>query len=169
MLAREVAPKINREKPVAVHHHILMGLQGMKDMGDREATLMASKMSKSDPKSCIYMHDSYAQLQKKINSAYCPAGQEEGNPLLEYAKYIILKENGTFQVQRPPKFGGDVAYENYEDLVRAFKKGELHPADLKKAVADQLEHMIKPVREHFEKNKKAKELYETVQKFKITR
>src|SRR3989344_964124 len=92
ILAREVAPKIGKKKPVAVHHHILMGLQGIQQRGDDEATMMASKMSKSDPKSCIYMHDSTEQIMAKINTAFCPAKQEEGNPLLEYCKHIIFKE-----------------------------------------------------------------------------
>ena len=41
--------------------------------------------------------------------------------------------------------------------------------DLKNFVAEKLEEQIKPVREHFEKNKSARELYETVKKFAITR
>ena len=48
-------------------------------------------------------------------------------------------------------------------------KGDLHPSDLKKGVADELNKLIAPVREYFEKNEKAKELYETVKKFRITK
>ncbi|MFQ5620849.1 MAG: tyrosine--tRNA ligase [Candidatus Nanoarchaeia archaeon] len=169
MLAREVAPKLGLKKPVAAHHHILMGLQGMQKKATAEDTLMASKMSKSDPKSCIYMHDSYEELKKKIGKAYCPVKEEEGNPLLEYVKHIGLKEIPEFKIHRPAKFGGDVEFFNYEDLKKAYVKGDIHPADLKQGVTDALDQLIKPVREHFEKNKKAKELYETVSSFKITR
>ena len=41
--------------------------------------------------------------------------------------------------------------------------------DLKNFVAEKLEEQIKPVREHFEKDKHARELYETVKKYKITK
>ena len=50
MLARDVAPKLKWKKPAVVHHHILLGLQGLQKKGSDEETLMASKMSKSNPK-----------------------------------------------------------------------------------------------------------------------
>jgi tyrosyl-tRNA synthetase len=169
MLARDIADKLKWKKPVAVHHHILLGLQGLQKKATDEETIMASKMSKSDPKSCIYMHDSHEEIKQKINNAFCPPEQEEGNPLLEYCKYIIFKEVKSMKIERPEKFGGNVEFKNYEELRDAYLKGELHPSDLKKGVADELNKLIKPVREYFEKNKRAKELYETVKKFQITK
>ena len=59
--------------------------------------------------------------------------------------------------------------EGYNGLVGLYEKGGLHPMDLKNYVTGLLEQKIKPVREHFEKNKKAKELYEAVKGYKITR
>jgi hypothetical protein len=41
--------------------------------------------------------------------------------------------------------------------------------DLKNTTIFYLNEMIKPVREYFEKNKKAKELYEEIKKYSITR
>jgi tyrosyl-tRNA synthetase len=169
ILAREVADKLKWKKPVAAHHHIIMGLQGIQKKANDEETLIASKMSKSDPKSAIYMHDSYEELKRKINSAYCPAKIEEGNPLLEYSKYILFRELKSIKIDRPVKFGGNIEFYNYEELRNAYVNGLLHPTDLKIGVTDSFEVLIKPVREHFETNKKAKELYETVKQFKITR
>lgn len=169
MLARDVAEKLKWKKPIAVHHHILLGLQGLQPGKNREEVLMASKMSKSDPKSCIYMHDSFAEIKKKIESAYCPAKQVEGNPILEYLKYIICREFKSVRVERDRKYGGDINFEDYKKLEEAYVSGRLHPNDLKLAVAFYLEDLIKPVREHFEKNKKAKELYSAVKQAKITR
>jgi tyrosyl-tRNA synthetase len=54
-------------------------------------------------------------------------------------------------------------------LEKAFREGELHPLDLKNAVAEYIDKMVKPIREHFEKNAKARELYEMMRSFKITR
>tara|TARA_Y100000310_G_scaffold263261_1_gene273388 strand:- start:22752 stop:23825 length:1074 start_codon:yes stop_codon:yes gene_type:complete len=169
MLGRDVAEKYKWKKPIAAHHHIILGLQGLQKKSTDEETLMASKMSKSDPRTCIYMHDSYEELKKKINNAFCPEKQEEGNPLLEYCDYIIFKNIKSMKIERPSKFGGDVEFANYSELRDAFLAGKLHPADLKTGVTSELDKLIKPTREHFEKNKKAKQLYETVKKFKITR
>ena len=124
ILAREIAPKLKWKKPVAVHHHIIMGLQGISKKCNNEETMIASKMSKSNPKSAIYMHDSYEELKKKINSAYCPEKKEEGNPLLEYSKYIILKEIKVMKIKRLSKFGGDIEFDSYEKLRDAYLKGE---------------------------------------------
>ena len=169
MLARDVAEKLHWKKPIAVHHHIILGLQGMKPGQNKEEMLLESKMSKSKPKSCIYMHESYESLKKKILSAYCPEKIEEGNPILEYCKYIILKEMKSFKIERPKKYGGDLEFYDYEALREIYLKGELHPLDLKNAVVEALNKLISPVREYFEKNKKAKELYEKVKSFQITR
>ncbi|MEM3875467.1 MAG: tyrosine--tRNA ligase [Candidatus Micrarchaeaceae archaeon] len=64
MLAREVAEKMKWKKPVAVHHHILLGLQGIKNADNPDDVLIASKMSKSDPKSAIYVHDDFETIKQ---------------------------------------------------------------------------------------------------------
>ena len=169
ILAREIADKLKWKKPVAAHHHIIIGLQGIKKGNNDEETLMQSKMSKSDPKSAIYMHESYEELKNKVNSAYCPEKVEDGNPLLEYCKYIIFKNVNSIKIERPKKFGGEIEFFSYEELKNAYVDGKLHPMDLKIAVANELEKLIKPVREYFEKNKKAKELYNVVKQIRVTR
>ena len=73
------------------------------------------------------------------------------------------------KIERPKKFGGNIEFGSYEKLGNAFVKGELHPADLKAGVSDALEKLIKPVMEHFEKNKKANKLYNSVKNLQITR
>jgi len=174
MLAREVGPKLGWWKPVIVSHHMLMGLAGMKqpegfDENKNFDLEIASKMSKSKPESCIYVHDTKEEIQAKINKAFCPEKIVENNPMLEYTKYMIFRKFKTFKIERPKKFGGDVEFGNYEDLEKMFKEGKIHPLDLKNSVAEYVEKLVKPMREHFEKNKKAKELYELVRKEKVTR
>ena len=175
ILAREIAPKLRWRKPVVVSHHMLMGLQGIKqpegyEKEDRKADAMiSSKMSKSKPQSAIFMHDSGDDIRKKINSAFCEPKNIENNPILDYAKHIIFRAHGEFTIERDQKFGGDASFNAYEDLELAFWKGQLHPQDLKNAVAEKLDMLIKPVREHFEKNKKARELYEFVKRQDVTR
>lgn len=172
MLAREVGPKLGWWKPVVVSHHMLMGLEGIKNPeGFEENKKMdaeiSSKMSKSKPSTAIYVHDSKEEIKKKIMSAFCPEKQAE-NPVLEYSRHIILRKFGRMKVERPARFGGDVEFFSYEELEQAYEKGEIHPLDLKNAVAESLDIMIKPIREHFESGK-AKELYDFVKKQEVTR
>jgi len=174
MLAREIGPKLGFWKPVVVSHHTLMGLSGLqKGMGfDQNAqrdSEITSKMSKSKPSTCIFMHDSREDIRKKIGNAYCAPKDVRNNPMLDYAKHIIFRSFDEFNVDRPRKFGGPVSFGNYAYLEQTFAEGKLHPMDLKNAVADYLDRLIAPVREHFEKNKKARELYRFVREQEITR
>lgn len=172
--AREIATKLGWKKPVLVHHHMLMGLEGMKQPDGFETNKamdleISSKMSKSKPDSAIFVHDPAAEIKRKINKAYCPAKVVDNNPVLEFNKHIVMREFKEFVVNRPAKFGGQLTFGSYQELENAFKKGDLHPMDLKAATAEHLEKIVKPIRTHFEKNKKAKELYGFVRKQAVTR
>lgn len=174
MLAREVGPKLNLWKPVVASHHMLIGLEGpKKGKGfEKKKTLdeeISSKMSKSKPKSCIYVHDSKEEIREKIKDAYCPKKQVKGNPILDYTKHIIFRSFDSFEIERKEKHGGDIEFSSYEEVEEIFKEGKLHPLDLKNSVAKYLNKTIKPIREHFEKNKRARKLYEVVKKQEITR
>lgn len=174
MLAREVGPKLGLWKPVTVSHHMLMGLQGIKqpegfDTNKQIDTEISSKMSKSKPETCILVHDTKEDIARKMNNAFCPAKVVANNPVLEYAKYMIFRKFKTLEINRSAKYGGDLKIGNYEELEKLYREGKIHPLDLKNATAESLDKLIKPIREHFEKNKKAKELYEAVKKSKVTR
>jgi len=169
MIAREIADKLNWKKPVAVHHHMLLGLKGIKQMENAEQTLIASKMSKSDPTSSIYMHDTKKEIENKIRTAFCPPNQTQGNPVFEYAKYIIFPSLGNLKIYRAKEHGGYIEYQTANELKKAYEMGNLHPNDLKMGVSESLEMLIKPVREYFEKDKKARNLYEEVIGYNITR
>ena len=49
-------------------------------------------------------------------------------------------------MERDEKFGGDLEYESFEELVKDFVSGELHPLDLKKSVAKYLNNILRDVR-----------------------
>lgn len=174
ILAREVGPKIGLWKPVCVHHHMLMGLEGPQKPGGFETkkdldVAISSKMSKSKPETCIYVHDSKEEIRMKLHIAFCPPKVVENNPILDYSKYIIFRKFDSLEIKRPPKYGGPLEVQSYDELETEYRKGQIHPLDLKNAVAEKLDELIKPVREHFVKNKKAKELYKIVKQQKITR
>lgn len=140
MLGREVLPKLGEDKPTCVFAPLLSGLSG-------------GKMSASDASSKISIHDSPEEVQDKIASAYCPQGEAEDNGVLEYAEYLlfpIFEQTGkSFVIERPEKYGGDLTYESYEELEEDFLSEELHPQDLKNAVAEAISQVLEPIQERF--------------------
>jgi len=162
VLAREVAPKLGLKKPIAIHHHMLMGLnKPSTNLFGNEAAI-AKKMSKSNPDSAIFMDDLEEDIIKKFNKAYCPYGEIMDNPILEYCKYIIFEKVREFKIERPEKFGGDISYEKYKDLEKDFIDKKIHPSDLKKSVAKYINEFLIPVRKHFKENKYAADLLKKV-------
>jgi len=169
VLARELFPKLKLKPPVAVHHHMLLGLQAQNSELEGIEKKIAMKMSKSKPETAIFMTDSKEEIQKKFNKAFCPEGEEKDNPVLEYAKYIVFEKVDKIVIERPDKFGGNMTIHNYEELKEMYMKKKIHPMDLKNTVAKYIDQLIEPVRKHFETNKKAKELKEKVLSFNVTR
>ncbi len=182
MLAREVAPKLGKKPPVAVHGHLVMGLQGPAKMGfeqssqtitithpqsqgaieitktmttvhpelDEDEAMLSSKMSKSKPETALYVHDSEELIRSKIGKAYCPIGAVDGNPIIELAEYVILRDGTTpMIISRPAKFGGDLVIESSESLRSLYAQGKIHPLDLKNTVASHISNTLKPCRDYF--------------------
>ena len=178
VIAREVAEKLKyhplvwdgkKVKPVAVHHHLLLGLQeppkwpvgGEEEFKEIKAQM---KMSKSKPYSAVFIHDTPEEIREKLRKAFCPAKEVNYNPVLDWAEHIIFREEpAEFTIHRPAKFGGDVTYTTFEELKRDFAEGKLHPLDLKNAVAEYLIELLKPIRKYFEKHPEPLELMKSVQ------
>ncbi len=153
MAAREVFPKMGWKKPVALHHYLLSGLtEPPKASGEgKEDEVYESKMSKSKPDSAIFIHDSPVEIRRKMAKAYCPPSAEK-NPVLEMARFVAFREEGAvLEVERPQKFGGDVVFDSYAALEKAYLEKKLHAMDLKNAVGSALDAALEPVRAHFEK------------------
>ena len=125
-------------------------------------------MSSSVPESFISVRDSAEDIKNKINKAFCPEGIIENNPVLEITKLIVFPKITLLEINRPEKFGGAVSFGSYEALEKAFANKELHPMDLKNAVAFYINDFISPVRKHFASGK-PKELLDFVLSQKVTR
>jgi len=170
VLAREVAKKLKWKAPVAVHHHLLGGLAQPVALGyDENRRLdmaISSKMSKSKPWTCIFIHDYPDAISQKLRRAWCPPKEAELNPVLELAKYVVFQEMDSFRLERPAKYGGDVEFRSYQDMEKAYVKGEIHPEDLKSNVAREIDQIISPLRRHFEAKP---ELLEPFKEARITR
>ena len=165
--------KGNKIKPVAIHGHLILGLQKPPIWPVPKENLQElwsqMKMSKSIPNSAIYMADNEEEVKKKINNAFCPEGEIGFNPLLDWAKYIVfINSKSKLEINRPEKFGGNKTYNNYEELSSDFANKKLHPMDLKNAMANKINEILMPAREHFNQPqlKKAKE---EMEKLIITR
>ncbi|WP_414468278.1 tyrosine--tRNA ligase [Methanobacterium sp. ACI-7] len=137
MLARENLPKVGSSAPVCIHTPILHGTDG------------SEKMS-SSKENFIAIDDSPEDIKKKIKNSYCPAGEVEGNPVIEIAKYYIYDSQNTLLIERPEKFGGNLQL-TYDELLESYKNGNLHPLDLKNAVTSNLIKIFEPVREYLQK------------------
>jgi tyrosyl-tRNA synthetase len=172
MLARDAAEKLRWKKPSCIHTPLLIGLQGPETTEkkfDENAELnveISSKMSKSVPQSSILVHDSPKEIAAKVKNAYCPPKVVKGNPIIDLARLIIFPEKDGLEIPRPAKYGGPETFESFESLVNVYSEGELHPLDLKNGVTEALVEILKPVREHFQKNP---ETLEKMLKIEITR
>jgi len=159
MLAREYAgDKKKKFKPVIISHHMLSGLKEGQE-----------KMSKSDPDSAIFMEDSVEDVNRKIKKAYCPPEVVEKNPILDYARNIVIAYYGKLDIA-VSKDGvkENITYTDANVLEEDYRVGKIHPSDLKPAIADAINRIIAPVRKHFESGE-PKKLLEKVKKFNVTR
>lgn len=136
MLGLDAGKKIDLQKAVYLYTPIIPSLRGAE-----------GKMSSSVKESFISIRDKKESIKKKINSAYCEFGNIKNNPILSIAKLILFPKFGKLKIKRDKKYGGDIEFENYEELERAFESGKvIHALDLKNSVADYLEEIIKPIR-----------------------
>ncbi|RMW39195.1 MAG: tyrosine--tRNA ligase [Nitrosopumilus sp.] len=158
MLVREIFPKMKWNVPVAVHHKLLPGLSKPADTSDSQ---VLGKMSKSDPNSGVFIHNTDEEIKKKMNKAWCEEANIQNNPLLEIAKTVIFHEFNEMNVERPEKFGGNVSYQDYNQLETDFVEKKLHPGDLKQVVGNYLVKIISPIRD---KLNLTEELYEAIKK-----
>jgi tyrosyl-tRNA synthetase len=167
VVMRDVADKVQPDKlkPIVLHHSLLMGLDAaienkvvdellaspgrVKEKGFLEEV---RKMSKSKPDSAIFVHDSEVEISRKIKKAFCPEKGAEGNPVLNWTRHVLFWNRTTpFRIERKEEHGGAVEFTSYQDLESAYAAGDVHPMDLKNAVAGELIELLAPVREHFGK------------------
>ncbi|HSA76702.1 MAG TPA: tyrosine--tRNA ligase [Nitrosarchaeum sp.] len=156
MLVREIFPKMGWKVPVAVHHKLLPGLTK-----PANANGESTKMSKSDPNSGVFIHNSDDEIRTKIKKAWCEEANIQNNPLLEISKNVIFHEFNEINIERPEKFGGNITYTNYNQLESDFAEKKLHPTDLKQTVGEYLVKVISPIRE---KLNLSEELFNAIKK-----
>lgn len=134
--AREVLPTLGYKARIEVMTPMLPGMQG-------------TKMSSSEEKSKIDILDDEETVKKKIQKAHCPVSVED-NGVLAFLKYVIMvnkkDHEKKLEIKRPEKFGGNLTYNNYEELEKDYLEEKLHPMDLKSAVAEEINKLLEPIR-----------------------
>ena len=140
MFARENLPKIDYKPRIEIMTPLLPGIIG-------------KKMSASEAKSKIDILDDEKTVKAKIKSADMIMGNPENFPMV-FLKNVIMVLKGDkkekFVIKRDKKFGGDLEYTNYPDIEKDFITKKIHPLDLKMAVAEEINKLLKPI----QKNKK---------------
>lgn len=141
-------------KPIALHHPLLLGLRRPPvwpvPQADVRDVFASMKMSKSDPGSAVFVHDSPDEIRDKIRRAFCPPQEVAFNPILDWIDKILFRiAGGPVHIDRTPQNGGPVTFERYEDLADAYASGALHPMDAKAALSERLIALLEPARAHF--------------------
>lgn len=142
MLARELLPSYDHPKPICVFAPLLAGLN-----------IDNEKTSSSDPGSGVFLADSQETIQRKIDAAYCPAGESQGNPILQYLRYLVfpalVDDERPFVIpgsKNEESSGSGRRYRTYTDLESDFVSGNVSPKELRTATGIALSEVIDPVR-----------------------
>jgi tyrosyl-tRNA synthetase len=139
-LCEEYLPKINYKKRIHLMNPMIPGFQ--KEKGE--------KMSSSNKNSKIDLLDSENDVKKKVMSAFCEQGNIKDNGLLAFMKYVLFPlQNGPIIIKRSEKYGGDLNFESYYQLEKAYEEKIIHPLDLKTNFISLLNKLLDPIRKTF--------------------
>ncbi len=152
VFARENMPKLGYKRRVEIMTALVPGLTP------------GGKMSSSEKASKIDLLDSEKIVNEKMNAAFCEPGIVENNGVLAFLRYVIMvhkqDKKDVFVIERPEKFGGKLEYKTYDAVENDYTAKKLHPMDLKKAVAKEINKLLEPVRKKMKsKEKLVKEAY----------
>jgi tyrosyl-tRNA synthetase len=148
VLARETAHHYHWPVPTAIHTPLLSSLRGGGRMDPTDG-VVERKMSKSDPGSGIPIPATREVIAERVQGAFCPAKEVDGNPIVEIVRFIVIPWEGRLRVERPAKYGGPLEFTTEKEFLASWAAGLLHPQDLKGAVTDALDRLVDPARRYF--------------------
>lgn len=93
--------------------------------------------------------------QLRIDQLRADTLDEGATPIGDQKPFVTddAPEGTVFTVELDAKFGGGSKhYKSFDDLEKDFAAKELHPKDLKRAVADGIVKLLQPIRKAFEEN-----------------
>ena len=139
-------------------------------------------MSSSDANSKIDFLDPPVNVRKKIRAAFCEEGVIENNGVLAFVRAVLIRvvegrrergvpitqmqplvgegapEGTVFTVGRKAEYGGPAHFKSADELEKAFEAKEVHPGDLKSAVAEAVASLLEPIQKAFEASEEWKEV-----------
>lgn len=139
-LAKDVLPKIGYKERAHLMNPMVPGLQG-------------GKMSASDPDSKIDVLDDADVIKRKLKKAFAPPKIVEENGVLSFVEYVLLPAGHL--IYGEPKFvvqrrdAEPLVYTNIKQMQDDYVNDILIPQDLKPAVTEALNKLLKPVQEEF--------------------
>jgi len=143
MVAREKLPALGYRKPVCVHMPLLHGLDGAEKMSSSKGNFIA-------------VDDESEVIEDKLIKAFCPPKVVKDNPVIDLAEHVVLPATGKLEVVRIARYGGYLEISDSRELRRMYAAGELHPVDLKAAVASAISNLLLPVRQYFDSHPEAR-------------
>jgi len=147
MLVRDIFPKLDWKVPISVHHKILPSLIQSRNIDDNSIVVdKPTKMSKSNPKSGIFINDSDKEIQNKIRKSWCELGKVHDTPLIDIMEQIIFHQFNKVEIEQ---YGTDkiLTYDHFPTFIHDVEQDKIHPGDLKDAVSKYLIKIISPIRE----------------------
>jgi tyrosyl-tRNA synthetase len=147
MFMRDVASKYHWPKATCLHTPIISSL---KASGARMESF-DHKMSKSDPKGALLIHDTAEEIRKKMKKAYI-SPDDPNSPVYELAEHVVLAEFGEIIVTPDPRFGEPSTWTSLGAFRAAVMDGTLHPLDAKFGVADGLAKGLASVQAYFDQH-----------------
>ncbi|XP_033099188.1 tyrosine--tRNA ligase, cytoplasmic-like [Anneissia japonica] len=138
--AEKYLPALGYKKRIHLMNPMVPGLTG-------------TKMSSSEEDSKIDLCDSAASVKKKLKKAFCEPGNIAENGVLAFTKHVLfpLARGKPFLIERKEEFGGNKLFSDYETLEKEFAEELVHPGDLKQAVGREINKLLEPIRQQFEK------------------
>ena len=113
------------------------------------------------------MHACMQEVNRKIKKAFCPPCVLKDNPCVAYAEHLIFPD--VLEVERSAENGGNITFKTVEEFKQSFASGQLHPGDLKAALAKEINKRLEPVRKHFQSNEHAKQLLKQISAYRVTK
>lgn len=152
MLLHEFCEKKKLHKPVVVSHHMLSGLNG------------DTKMSKSVPDNAIFMDDSVQDVNRKVRKAFLEPGNLNKNPLFELVEFVLWPISPNLEVKSRVT-NQTVEITSLESLRQALLEDTICLKSFKSAIANRINQVLEPVRQHFAINTRARDLLRRVRSF----
>lgn len=167
MLARDMLPKLNSNpydttlkynKRIHLMNEMIPGISTSKTTEESiiqdDEMCIVNKMSASNEKTKIDLLDGNGVIKKKIKAAYCLPGDDKDNCLMIILEKVLFRimehRNEKFIVERKDEYGGNIIFDNIDEVREMYKKEDLHPDDFKNGIISYIINLLSPIKAEFD-------------------